>query len=173
MSRTALSNSPVTSSKYEVSMTSFLALAGVVPQFVRLAIILAGSAQLILRGVGDTDSEIRLRKIGVQLDGLLKVRQGCIGDLRVRELGSRAVSLQRLQRTGGGFPSGTSYFCTEANDSPSCPRSFDAAHPTRRALFPLDGAVVCSCANASPLWQLMAFNPRTNSLPSAAIDPAM
>src|ERR1035438_10634080 len=68
--------------------------------------------------------------------------------------------------------SGTSNFLTVASDSPSSPRSLDAASPNASSTFSLDAAVTCSCASMSPLWQFTAFNPSTYSLPRLAIDPA-
>ena len=64
--------------------------------------------------------------------------------------------------------SGTSNFCTVASDSPSSPRSFDAASPSVSSTFSLDAAVTCSSASVSPLWQFTAFNPSTYSLPRLA-----
>jgi hypothetical protein len=57
--------------------------------------------------------------------------------------------------------SGTSNFCTVASDSPSSPRSFDAASPSVSSTFSLDAAVTCSTARVSPLRQFTAFNSST------------
>ena len=66
--------------------------------------------------------------------------------------------------------SGTSNFCTVASDSPSSPRSFDAASPSVSSTFSLEAAVACSSASVSPLWQSTAFSPNTYSLPRLVID---
>ena len=57
--------------------------------------------------------------------------------------------------------SGTSNFLTVASDSPNSPRNRAAASPSVSTTLSLLGAVTCSCARVSPLWQFTAFRPIT------------
>src|ERR1035441_9225276 len=57
--------------------------------------------------------------------------------------------------------SGTSNFCTVASDSPSSPRSLDAASPNVSSTFSLAAAVTCSCASVFPFPNLPAPAPDT------------
>ena len=69
--------------------------------------------------------------------------------------------------------SGTSYFCTDASDSPSFVRSLVAAAPSAFTTRSLPVAVTCSSASRSPLRQFTAFRVNTYWLPKLAIEPWM
>src|SRR6202030_4233560 len=110
---------------------------------------------------------------GSNLDGTLKVRQGGGGVFRAARICATAIRLQSLERRGGGLYQWNIKLLHRSQRFASSPRRLDAASPSASSTFSLDKAVTCSSASVSPLWQLTAFNPSTNSLPRLPIDPAI
>ena len=148
--------------------------AGVFPQLECPAEVLAGPREVTGIEVLVAQCVVGIGKIRIKLDGALKVRQGRGGAFLFSTPFRRGCSACRASSDEVVACSrGTSNFSTVANDSPSSPRSLDAASPSTSSTFFLRPG--CDLLLGQRVSALAIHRPQSSTylLPRLPIAPAM